>query len=170
MSARIRVGISSCLLGQAVRYDGGHKYSDCIAESLGQQFDLVPYCPEVAIGLGVPRPPIRLIQGMHGTRACRIAEPAFDVTDPLAAYAGSVAAQRHDVSGYIFKSGSPSCGMQGVPVFAAGGIPVSAGVGVYAATLMRLLPELPCEDELRLMNAEVRESFIERVLAYHRSR
>lgn len=171
VSARIRIGISSCLLGQAVRYDGGHKYNTCIAESFGRRFDLVPFCPEMAIGLGVPRPPIRLIliQYTHGARACRIGEPAFDVTDLLAAYAGSVAAELCAVSGYIFKAGSPSCGLHAVPVFGADGAAVATSAGIYAATLMRLLPQLPCEDEARLTDTAVRESFIERVLAFHRS-
>lgn len=170
MSARIRIGVSSCLLGQAVRYDGGHKYNAGIAESLGRRFDLVPYCPEMAIGLGVPRRPIHLMQGTRGVCAGRIGEVAFDVTAPLAAYAGSVAAERRDVSGYIFKAGSPSCGMQGVPVFAAGGAPLSTSAGIYAARLMQLLPELPCEDEARLMDPAVLANFIARVLAYHGTR
>lgn len=168
--ARIRIGISSCLLGQAVRHDGGHKYNGAIVESLGRRFDFVSYCPELAIGLGVPRPPIRLIQDTRGARACRIAEPAFDVTDPIATYAEKVATELSDVSGYIFKAGSPSCGMQGVPVFGAEGVPLAVGAGIYAATLMRLLPGLPFEDEDRLSDPVIRENFIERVLGYHRSR
>ena len=170
MSARIRIAVSSCLLGSEVRYDGGHKYSAHIVATLGKQFDLVPFCPEVAIGLGVPRAPLRLVQGLHGARARGIADPTLDVTDRLAAYAKTVAAELHDVSGYIFKARSPSCGTENVPVHDANGTPVAAGAGIYAATLRALLPELPIEDEERLMDPVIRENFIDRVLIYHRSR
>ena len=168
--SRIRIGISSCLLGQSVRYDGGHRHNETIVATFGKDFDLVPFCPEMAIGLGVPRAPIRLVQDTHGTRACGIADPALDVTDRLAAYAEKVAAELCNVSGYIFKAGSPSCGMQDVPVFGAEGVPVAAGAGIYAATLMALLPGLPVEDEGRLTDPVIRENFIERVLVYHHSR
>ena len=204
MSARIRIGISSCLLGQMVRYDGGHKHNEYIVVTLGKYFDFVPFCPEVTIGLGVPRAPIRLVQSTHGTRARGSADPtakdggsaenagaafpptakdggsagiagavfrpAFDVTDQLAAYAERIAAELHDVSGYIFKAGSSSCGMERVPVYGANGAPVAAGAGIYAATLMALLPELPCEEEGRLMDTASAKNFIERVFVYHRSR
>lgn len=170
MSTRIRIGISSCLLGESVRYDGGHRHNETIVATLGKNFDLVPFCPEMAIGLGVPRAPIRLVQNTLGTRARGIADPALDVTHRLAAYAEKVAAELCNVSGYIFKAGSPSCGMQDVPVFGAGGVPVAAGAGIYAATLMALLPGLPVEDEGRLTDPVIRENFIERVLVYHRSR
>lgn len=170
MSTRIRIGISSCLLGERVRYDGGHKHSEIIAATLGKEFDFVPFCPEVAIGLGVPRPPVRLVQDAHGVRVRGIADSTCDVTDRLAAYAEKVAPELHAVSGYVFKAGSPSCGMQGVSVFGTEGALVATGAGIYAATLMRLLPELPFEDEARLMDPALRESFIARVLGYHRSR
>ena len=168
--SRIRIGISSCLLGQSVRYDGGHRHNETIVATFGKNFDLVPFCPEVAIGLGVPRAPIRLIRDTHGTRARGIADPALDVTHRLVAYAEKVATELPDVCGYIFKAGSPSCGMQGVPVFGAEGVALAAGAGVYAATLMQLLPGLPFEDEERLSDPVIREHFIERVLVYHRSR
>ena len=170
MSARIRIAVSSCLLGSAVRYDGGHKYSAHIVATLGKQFDFVPICPEVAIGLGVPRAPLRLVQGLHGARARGIADPALDVTDRLAAYAKTVAAELYDVSGYIFKARSPSCGTERVPVHDANGTPVAAGAGIYAAALRALLPGLPIEDEERLTDPVIRDNFIERVLVYHRSR
>lgn len=165
---RIRIGISSCLLGQEVRYDGGHKHNGYITESLGQFFEFVPFCPEVAIGLGVPRPPIRLAKSTHGTRARGIQDPALDVTDRLAAYAGKVAPKLHGVSGYILKKGSPSCGMERVKVYSRQGTAVTTGAGIYARTLMELLPELPFEEEGRLMDPVLRENFIERVFVYHR--
>lgn len=168
MSARIRIAVSSCLLGSAVRYDGGHKYSAHIVATLGKQFDFVPFCPEVAIGLGAPRAPLRLVQDLHGVSARGIADPTLDVTDRLAAYAKTVAAELYDVSGYIFKARSPSCGTENVPVHDANGKPVAAGAGIYAATLRALLPELPFEEEDRLLDPANTENFIERVFVYHR--
>lgn len=168
MSARIRIGISSCLLGQAVRYDGGHKYNGDIVESLGEFFDFVPYCPEVAIGLGVPRPPIRLVKSAEGLRARGAQDETLDVTDRLVAYAETVAPLLHDVSGYILKKGSPSCGMQDVNLYSLTEQPVAGARGLYAGTLMALLPALPFEEEDRLLEPALRAAFVERVLAYHR--
>ena len=168
MSARIRVGISSCLLGQEVRYDGGHKHSGYITESLGQFFDFVAYCPEVAIGLGVPRPPIRLVKSAHGPRAVGVKNAELDVTDKLIAYAEKVAPRLHDFSGYILKKGSPSCGMERVKVYGPHGMSVATSAGLFAGTLMAQHPELPFEEEGRLMDPVLRENFIERVFIYHR--
>jgi uncharacterized protein YbgA (DUF1722 family)/uncharacterized protein YbbK (DUF523 family) len=168
MSARIRIGISSCLLGQKVRYDGGHKHNGYITESLGQFFDFVPYCPEVAIGLGIPRPPIRLVKGVHGPRARGVKNAELDVTDKLVAYANKVAPTLHDLSGYILKQGSPSCGMERVNVYGPHGRSVATGPGLYAGTLMAQRPELPFEEDGRLMDPVRRENFVERVFVYHR--
>lgn len=168
MSARIRIGISSCLLGQAVRYDGGHKHNGYITESLGQFFDFVPYCPEVAIGLGVPRLPIRLVKSAQGSRARGVKNAELDVTDKLVAYAEKVVPKLHDLSGYILKKGSPSCGMEGVKMCSPQGRPLATGPGLYAGTLMAQLPELPFEEEGRLMDPVLRENFVERVFVYHR--
>jgi len=168
VSARIRIGISSCLLGQEVRFDGGHKHNGYITESLGQFFDFVPYCPEVAIGLGIPRPPIRLVKSAHGLHARGVKDAALDVTDKLVAYAEKVAPKLHGLSGYIFKKGSPSCGMERVKVYSRQGMSVANGAGLYAGTLMAQLPELPFEEEGRLMDPVLRENFIERVFVHHR--
>ncbi len=167
-SARIRIGISSCLLGQEVRYDGGHKHNGYITESLGQFFEFVPFCPEVAIGLGIPRPPIRLVRHGQAIEARGVKDPALDVTDKLTAYACKVAAKLDAVSGYILKKNSPSCGMERVKVYSAKGMPVATAAGIYAGALMQELPELPFEEEGRLMDPVLRENFIERVFVYHR--
>jgi len=168
MSARIRIGISSCLLGQEVRYDGGHKHNGYITESLGQFFDFVPYCPEVAIGLGVPRPPIRLVKSAHGPRARGVKNAELDVTDKLVAYAEKVAPKLHELSGYILKKGSPSCGMERVKVYGPQGLSVATSAGLFADTLMAQHPELPFEEEGRIMGPVLRDNFIERVFIYHR--
>lgn len=167
-SARIRIGISSCLLGQEVRFDGGHKHNGYITESLGQFFEFVPFCPEVAIGLGIPRPPIRLVRHGQAIEARGVKDPALDVTDKLAAYAGKVAAKLDAVSGYILKKNSPSCGMERVKVYTVKGMPVTTAAGIYAGALMEQLPELPFEEEGRLMDPVLRENFVERVFVYHR--
>jgi len=166
--SRIRIGISSCLLGQEVRFDGGHKHNGYITESLGQFFEFVPYCPEVAIGLGIPRPPIRLVKGAHGPRARGVRDAELDVTDKLVAYAEKVVPKLHGLSGYILKKGSPSCGMERVKVYGPQGMSVATGPGLYARTLMAQLPELPFEEEGRLMDPVLRENFVERVFVYHR--
>lgn len=164
---RIKVGISSCLLGQPVRYDGQHKYNRDIVELLGQYFDFVPFCPEVAIGMGVPRPPIRLVKYRQRIRAQGVDNAEIDVTDQLAAYGASVASTLKNISGYIFKQGSPSCGTAGVKVYSAKGRPRNNGTGIYAKQLMTLLPDLPIEEEARLIDPVQRENFMARVIDYH---
>jgi uncharacterized protein YbgA (DUF1722 family)/uncharacterized protein YbbK (DUF523 family) len=151
-----------------VRYDGGHKHNGYITDTLGQFFEFVPFCPEVAIGLGVPRPPIRLVRHGANIEARGVKDPALDVTEKLAAYAGKVAGKLDAVSGYILKKNSPSCGMERVKVYSAKGMPVTTAPGIYAGALMELLPELPFEEEGRLMDPVLRENFVERVFVYHR--
>ena len=165
---RIRIAISSCLLGQRVRYDGGHKHNGYITETLGQFFEFVPFCPEVAIGLGVPRPPIRLVVGKHGIRACGVKDASLDVTDRLIAYAETVVPMLAAVSGYILKKDSPSCGIRGVKIYDAQENPSGNASGIYAGRLLAQLPELPFEEDDRLLDPRLCESFIQRVFAYHR--
>lgn len=168
MSGRIRIGISSCLVGQEVRFDGGHKHNEYITRTLGEFFEFVPFCPEVAIGLGVPRPPIRLVRVGQAVHARGAKDPALEVTGELLAYADRVAAQLKSVSGYILKKNSPSCGMERVKLYSARGVPVGSASGVYACRLMALHPELPFEEEGRLMDPVLRENFIERVFVCRR--
>jgi uncharacterized protein YbgA (DUF1722 family)/uncharacterized protein YbbK (DUF523 family) len=163
---QIRIAISSCLLGEEVRYDGGHKHNSYITKTLGQYFDYVPFCPETAIGLGVPRPPIRLVRMGTDIRAKGVDNPQHDVTNELSYYGKTVAKQLKDMSGYIFKKGSPSCGMERVKVYHENGHPVDSSAGIFSETIMSLLPELPVEEEGRLMDPVLRENFIERVFVY----
>jgi uncharacterized protein YbgA (DUF1722 family)/uncharacterized protein YbbK (DUF523 family) len=164
----IRVATSSCLLGEEVRYDGGHKHNGYLTKTLARYFEFIPFCPEVAIGLGVPRPPIRLVSVAGGVRVAGVDDPALDVTEDLVSYGNTVAARLNDVSGYVFKRGSPSCGMERVRVYSDKGMPVDSGAGLYAQTIMQALPLLPVEEEGRLMDPVLRENFIERVFVYHR--
>lgn len=166
-SPPIRLGVSSCLLGQNVRYDGGHKRDRFIAGTLGKYFQFVPACPEVAIGLGVPRPPLQLVGAPASPRAVGIENPALDVTSRLAAYGRCQARALDDLSGYLFKAHSPSCGIAGVKVFADRGR-VRRGRGIYAAAFLAAQPLLPVEEEDRLSDIRLRDNFLERVFAWRR--
>ena len=161
----IVVGISACLLGHKVRYDGGHKRADFCEQILSHYFRFEPLCPEVAIGLGVPRPTIRLVQ-RHGETRAEAGDGSFDVTQPLTDYALAMSQKLGHLSGYVFCAKSPSCGMERVRLYgeAAG---AKIGIGIYARTLMQQLPLLPVEEDGRLNDPELRENFVMRVFAYH---
>lgn len=150
-----------------MRYDGTGKRDRFITGTLGKHFEFVPVCPEVAIGLGVPRPPIRLVGNPKAPRAVGIENPALDVTNKLAAIGRQQARALDNISGYILKSRSPSCGMESVKVFAGHGR-VRRGRGIYAAAFMAARPLLPVEEEDRLGDADVRDNFLERVFAWRR--
>lgn len=165
---RIRIGISSCLLGAEVRFDGGHKWDPYINETLARYFELVPVCPEVGIGLGTPREPIRLVRLGGGIRARGVEDASLDVTDRLVEFAHAMSDTLGGISGYLFKRGSPSCGMGRAKIHAPDGMPVGHGAGVYARVIMERCPLLPCADEGRLADPGPRENFIERVFVYRR--
>lgn len=164
-----RIGVSSCLLGQEVRYDGGHKLNRYVARTLGEYLELVPWCPEVAIGLGIPRPTIRQVRSGNGIRVVGVDDSSMDVTDRLIDYAREVGASAavHSLSGYIFKKDSPSCGMERVRVYTDKGVE-RTGTGAYASEIMAMHPNLPVEEEGRLNDAVLRENFITRVFTLHR--
>jgi len=159
----IRVGVSSCLLGEEVRYDGGHKRDPFITGALARCFQYVPICPEVAIGLGIPRAPIQLVGDPQHPRALGVRDRSMDVTERLEGFAREQARRLGGLSGYIFKSRSPSCGMARVKVYGARGTAAAHASGVYARVLMQALPLLPAEEEGRLDDPVLRESFVNRV-------
>ncbi len=163
---RIRVGVSSCLLGNRVRYDGSHKRDPLIVETLGELFDFVPICPEVAIGMGVPRPPIRLQGEPVQLRAVGVDNPELDVTMALRGYAKQITPELQHISGYVLKSRSPSCGIGDVQVYDDSGEPSSLGVGIFARALTSCWPLLPVTDECCLAQPEARTDFVERVFSY----
>ena len=164
---RICIGVSSCLLGQAVRYDGGHKRDAYINDTLVDYFEFVPVCPEVAIGLGTPRDPIRLVGDPATPCAVGVRSKDMDVTGRLERYADKQANKLKGLSGYIFKRGSPSCGMERVKVYGENGQSTKTGQGIYARELMRRYPQLPAEEEGRLGDPVLRENFIQRIFIYH---
>ena len=164
----IMVGISSCLLGQKVRFDGNHKYKKFINDELGKLFEFVPICPEVAIGMGVPRRPIRLANDANNPRALGVNDASLDFTNQLVTYAKHKATELDCLSGYIFKKGSPSCGMERVKVFRGKDIISTNGIGLYAKEIMKSNPLLPVEEEGRLMDKGLKGNFVQRVIVYHR--
>lgn len=168
---RIRVGVSACLLGTEVRFNGGHKRDPFVVEMLGRHFSWVPVCPEVDIGLGVPRESLRLTGDPEHPRL--VGNPSgHDHTAAMQAYAAAKAEQLAPMNlhGYIFKKNSPSCGLSRVRVYKDSGMPLKRGTGMFAAGLRQALPMIPMEEEGPLHDPEIRESFVERVFAYARWR
>lgn len=167
-SEKIPVGVSQCLLGEPVRYDGGHKRSRYLTDVLSRYFDYRPVCPEVAIGLGIPRKPIRLVATDAGTRVRGIEDEQVDVTEALAAEADQTSASMPEICGYVFMQNSPSCGVFRMKRYGENGYPLdSDGQGAYARRLLELMPLLPVEEAGRLSDDGLRENFITRVFAYH---
>ncbi|MFZ5466890.1 MAG: YbgA family protein [Pseudomonadota bacterium] len=169
----IPVGISSCLLGEEVRFDGGHKRDNYIIGTLGQFFRFVPFCPEVEIGLGTPRQTLRLVRIDGEVRVRGNKTFDLDVTDALRASGTERAAAHPELCGYILKSKSPSCGMERVTLYdgwSNSHPPEKKGVGQFAETFMAARPEIPCEEEGRLGDPHLRDNFITRVFTLHRWR
>jgi uncharacterized protein YbbK (DUF523 family) len=163
-----RIGVSSCLLGENVRWNGANKRHDLIAGVLAQHIELVPLCPEVAIGLGVPRPPIRLEARGAAVRAVANTPQGKDVSAELAAEGQRAAAAHPGLNGYIFKSGSPSCGLEKVNVYGMRGKAARAGTGLYAQALLRRRPDLPAIEEGALDDPARRDAFLDQVAAHAR--
>ena len=163
-----RLGISACLLGEKVRYDGGDKKDHCLIKTFGDHIDWVPVCPEVEIGMGIPREAVRLVGDPAKPRM--VAERSGkDWTPEFNAFAAkrAQALTTLDLAGYIFKKNSPSCGVERVRVYHTRGVPNRHGRGLFAAAVMRTLPLLPVEEEGRLNDPALRKHFVERVFAYH---
>jgi uncharacterized protein YbbK (DUF523 family) len=167
--APIRIGVSACLLGREVRFDGGHKRDAFLTETLGPLVEWVPVCPEVELGLGVPRPTLRLEREGAGLRLVESGTQR-DVSTGMRRFAARRSAELRQLGlcGYVLKSRSPSCGMQRVPVRDARGRSAPAGRGLFAAALLEAFPELPVEEEEALRDPALRASWIERVCDYHR--
>jgi uncharacterized protein YbgA (DUF1722 family)/uncharacterized protein YbbK (DUF523 family) len=164
-----RLGISACLLGQQVRYDGGHKRDHFLTETLGRFVEWIPVCPELEVGMGVPREAVRLVGNAKDPRM--IAERSGrDWTQAMNRFSARRARQLKELelSGYVFKKDSPSCGMERVRTYALNGAAARDGRGLFAAAVTRELPLMPLEEEGRLNDPILRENFIERVFAYRR--
>ncbi len=159
----IRIGISACLLGERVRYDGNHRLDAALLAAFPAIFAPIPICPEVAIGMGVPREPIHLVGDPRSPRAIGTLSPHLDVTDALIEFGRRMAEELRDISGYIFKARSPSCGVERVPIHPA----TPSGSGIYVQTLTALLPRLPIADDEQLRDGDFRNRFFQRVVSFH---
>ncbi|WP_303906747.1 YbgA family protein [Thiohalomonas denitrificans] len=163
----LKLGISSCLLGEAVRFDGNHKLDAYIVGTLGRFFEFVPICPEIAVGLGVPRPAIRLEGNPEHPRLVGVHDKNLDATDAIEAFSTRQLQTLNEISGYILKSKSPSCGMERVKVYGENS-QVGHGSGLFARALMTAYPLIPVEEEGRLGDPNLRDNFLERLFAYRR--
>ena len=171
MDTKIRLGISACLLGHNVRYDGGHQLDRFLRDTLGQFVEYVPVCPEVECGLPVPREAMRLVGDSARPRLVTV-RTGRDLTERMETWARArlEALAREDLCGFVFKSGSPSSGMERVRVYDASGMPSKTGRGVFARMFIERFPLLPVEDEGRLHDPALRENFIERLFTLKRWR
>ena len=171
----LRIGVSSCLLGKLVRYDGGHKKNAFIMQSLAPFVSFLSICPEVEAGMGVPRPSLRF-ESQSSSDKVRLVEVKTkqDHTETLTEYAHQRCEQNDltALDGYILKSKSPSCGMERVKIYQADAnrSPSTQGQGIFAKRLCERFTHLPIEEEGRLEDAHIRENFIERIFIYHRLR
>lgn len=166
---KIKLGISSCLLGENVRYDGGHKLDHYLRDTLGQFVEWVPVCPEVECGLPVPREAMHLLDKPGAPRLVT-RSTGIDHTDRMLAWAKKKLneLEKQKLSGFVFKSRSPSSGMQGVKLYTETGVSARKGIGIFANAFLERFPLLPVEDEGRLQDPGIRENFIERVFVYQR--
>jgi uncharacterized protein YbgA (DUF1722 family)/uncharacterized protein YbbK (DUF523 family) len=169
VEAKLRIGVSQCLLGDEVRHDGGHKHDPFITGTLSRFFEWVAVCPEVELGLGVPRESVRLVASEEGSRMVGVRSQK-DITEAMKRFSEKRvrALELEGLHGYILKKDSPSCGMERVRVYRDSGTPVRRGRGLFADALMRRFPLLPVEEEGRLHDPAIRENFIERIFAHHR--
>ena len=168
---RPRVGISACLLGDKVRYDGGDRRDAFLADILGLQVDWVRVCPEVEVGMGTPRETVHLVR-QGGRVHMKTTQTNRDYTDLMEHWAGRRVEElaQEDLSGYVLKGNSPSCGFEHVPIHEPTGERAGEGRGLFAEALIRRFPDLPIEDEGRLSHPDVRAAFVDRVFEYWRAR
>jgi uncharacterized protein YbgA (DUF1722 family)/uncharacterized protein YbbK (DUF523 family) len=171
MGPSIKIGISRCLLGQSVRYDGGHKLDHYIRDTLGHFFQFVPVCPEVECGLPVPRESMRLLGDAEAPRL-KTTRTGIDLTRRMGTWVAGRTREleKENLCGFIFKKDSPSCGMERVKIYNARAVAKPIGSGLFAKAFMERYPRIPVEDEDRLHAPEIRENFFERVFALKRWR
>ncbi len=158
------VGVSQCLLGDAVRYDGRSKANQLIIEQLTPVFNLVAVCPEVEAGLPIPRPPVQLTGSIHNPKLTGRDDPTIDVTDIMQRYCETKPAELKNLAGFIFKSRSPSCGLNSTPVFIDGKCVTETGRGVFAKKLCASYPELVVIEDIELENKITLDNFVQSIL------
>jgi uncharacterized protein YbgA (DUF1722 family)/uncharacterized protein YbbK (DUF523 family) len=164
MESSIKVGISSCVLGERVRFDSGHKISNFVTKELDGYFSFVPVCPEVGVGMSVPRPTIRLVSNEERIALVETKNPDNDHTDNMLTYSENKVdeLQSEQLCGYIVCAKSPTCGMERVKVYSKNNA-AKEGIGLYTRTLMEKMPWLPVEEDGRLNDPVLKENFITRI-------
>lgn len=169
MDDRPKLGISTCLLGKNVRYDGGHKLDRFLRDEVGKFVDWVPVCPEVECGMTIPRESLRLVGDPQDPRLITT-RTGIDKTDQMKSWAEKrlKLLEGENLCGFIFKTKSPSSGMRSVKVYDKNNVPSKKGVGIFARAFMEHFPYMPVEDDGRLNDAKLRENFIERIFVYKR--
>ena len=165
-----KLAVSSCLMGNPVRYDGKDKSNQDVMLFLADAFEIFVICPEVAIGMSVPRLPVALFESESGVHATGIANRGYEITLPLIEYANSLHDQLLQASGYIFKARSPSCGVGSTPVFSPDEKQIRTGNGVFANAVRQMFPDMPVVEESDIEDEKRREDFREQVMRYHASR
>ena len=168
MFNKIKIAVSSCLLGEAVRYDGSDKHIQMITGQLANEYNLISLCPEMAVGMGVPRPPIHLVNVSNYIEVVGIDNPENNMTQPLFNYGLKVLDLHPDICGYIFKKNSPSCGTRNVKVMQTNGEYKRYGQGIYAAAIMKSKPLLPVIDEEEFLDEKLRDEFINQMKEYYK--
>jgi uncharacterized protein YbgA (DUF1722 family)/uncharacterized protein YbbK (DUF523 family) len=171
MSEKIRLGISSCLLGEMVRFDGGHQLNRYLRDTLGEYVEYVPVCPEVELGLPTPRETLRLVEKDDGPRLV-FSKSGEDITDKMLSWAKKRVKEleQENLCGFVFKAKSPSSGMERVKLYDRNGVPSKQGIGLFARTFMEHFPLLPVEEDGRLNDPRLRENFVECIFTFKRWR
>ncbi len=168
VAQQIPIGISHCLLGAPVRFDGGHKHWSWCTETLTQYFSFQPICPEVESGMSIPREPIRQVERSDGIQLVATKNITHDFTEQLSRYSKNKVESLSELSGFIFMKNSPTCGLERVKVYSeATQMPQKKGIGIFARYFSEKYPLIPVEDSGRLQDAAIRENFIARVFIYH---
>ena len=164
MREKPKVGVSRCLLGHAVRYDGDSKAHPIVIARLGGLFELVPVCPEVEAGLSTPRPPVQLTGSLEHPRMTGRDDPELDITVLMQDYCNTRPAGLGHLCGFVFKSRSPSCGLNSTPVFIDGSCVTESSRGVFARAITTAWPALPVIEETELESADRYEAFVDQVV------
>lgn len=167
MQSKPKIAASSCLLGHKVRYDATDRYAMGLVKALEQYFNIAPICPEVGIGLGVPRPTIHQLRVGSSERLVQADDPSLDLTSRMRDFFEQSLPELKGICGYVFKARSPSCGPGNVPIFNNKGKIVERGKGLFADSLVCEFPQLPVGDEGSLEDPVARERFIKQALAFH---
>ena len=164
-----KVGVSRCLLGDAVRYDGQSKPNAIVIEKLGKMFELVPVCPEVEAGLSIPRPPVQITGSIENPKLTGRDDPDLDITDIMSQYCNTKSAELKHLSAFIFKSHSPSCGLNSTPVFVAGWCVSKTARGMFAKKLCETYPDLVVIEDDDLEDKNLLDKFIKLTLDTHKN-